>query len=106
MAHGKVSAAACQHTTACDEGPAHPACIFRLFLSRALIAGFDFSGLKLHFCLLSEGKKIREATPVALIVSEPDSYISARNPVKPLEMYQTNLCRAIIFLSLLASYPL
>lgn len=34
-----------------------PGCIFRLFLSRVLITGFDFSGLKLHFCLLSEGKK-------------------------------------------------
>lgn len=85
---------------------AQPACIFRLFLSQALIAGFNFSGLKLHCCLLSEEKNFREATPVALTVSEPDSYISARSPVRPLEMYQINLCRAIILSSVLASYPL
>lgn len=85
---------------------AQPACIFTFFLSQALIAGFNFSGLKLHFCLLSGKNFFREGTPVAWTVSEPDSYISARSPVKPLEMYQINLCRAIILSSGLASYPL
>lgn len=105
MGQGKVSAAACQPNTAWDEAPANPGTA-SLCLQTVPVTSFNFSCLKLHFCLLSEEKKFREATPVVLTVSEPDSYISAKSPVKPLEMYQINLCRAIILSTVLASYPL
>ena len=63
--------------------------------------------LKIAFLsLIRRRKNSTEATPVVLTISQPDNSISATSHVKPLEMYQADLCRAITLSYSLARYPL